>query len=113
GRWSRPTHRDRGSRGARTDRIEHDRGRPPAQPPHRDRDLRKPGPAGRRTTSVRGSLMHGARLRARRTRGEGEVRMKRLGGVAVALMMLIVGTARGQTVVKPGFNMFSVDQDAE
>jgi len=39
--------------------------------------------------------------------------MKRLGGVAVALMMLIVGTARGQTVVKPGFNMFSVDQDAE
>jgi Zn-dependent protease with chaperone function len=40
--------------------------------------------------------------------------MKRLHGIAlVALMTLAVGTASGQTVVRPGFNIFSVDQDVE
>ena len=40
--------------------------------------------------------------------------MKRFHGIALAaLMMLTVGTASGQTVVRPGFNMFSVDQDVE
>jgi len=40
--------------------------------------------------------------------------MKRLIGIAlVAVMTLAVGTASGQTVVKPGFNVFSVNQDVE
>src|ERR1700675_3789964 len=40
--------------------------------------------------------------------------MKQLYGIALAaLMTLAVGTASGQTVVKPGFNVFSVDQDVE
>ena len=40
--------------------------------------------------------------------------MKRLHAIAfVALMTLPVGTASGQTIVKPGFNVFSVDQDVE
>jgi Zn-dependent protease with chaperone function len=40
--------------------------------------------------------------------------MKRLHGIAVvAFMTLAVGTASGQTVVRPGFNIFSVDQDVE
>ena len=40
--------------------------------------------------------------------------MKRLYSIAlVAFMTLAVGTASGQTVVRPGFNIFSVDQDVE
>jgi beta-barrel assembly-enhancing protease len=40
--------------------------------------------------------------------------MKRLQSILlVAFMTLAVGTASGQTVVKPGFNLFSVDQDVE
>jgi Zn-dependent protease with chaperone function len=40
--------------------------------------------------------------------------MKRFQGVALAaLMTLAVGNASGQTVVRPGFNVFSVDQDVE
>jgi len=40
--------------------------------------------------------------------------MKKLHGIAlVALMTLTVGTASGQTVVRPGFNVFSVNQDVE
>jgi len=35
------------------------------------------------------------------------------GIVLVGLMTLVVGTASGQTVVRPGFNIFSVDQDVE
>src|SRR4029077_7801844 len=31
----------------------------------------------------------------------------------VGLMTLAVGTASGQTVVRPGFNVFSIDQDVE
>jgi Zn-dependent protease with chaperone function len=40
--------------------------------------------------------------------------MKRLQGIAlIALMTLAAGMASGQTIVKPGFNIFSVDQDVE
>jgi Zn-dependent protease with chaperone function len=40
--------------------------------------------------------------------------MKRPIGIAlVAAMTLFVGTASGQTIVKPGFNVFSVAQDVE
>src|SRR4249920_3407520 len=40
--------------------------------------------------------------------------MKMLGAIVlVALTTLAVGTASGQTVVRPGFNVFSVDQDVE
>jgi len=40
---------------------------------------------------------------------------KRFGIALVAIMTMIVvaGSASGQTVVKPGFNVFSVDQDVE
>jgi Zn-dependent protease with chaperone function len=40
--------------------------------------------------------------------------MKKLDAIMlVALMTLAVGTASAQTVVRPGFNVFSVDQDVE
>ena len=40
--------------------------------------------------------------------------MKRLLGIAlIALTTLAVGNASGQTLVRPGFNVFSVDQDVE
>jgi Zn-dependent protease with chaperone function len=39
--------------------------------------------------------------------------MKRLCGIALVALMTLTVSASGQTVVKPGFNMFSVDQDAE
>jgi beta-barrel assembly-enhancing protease len=40
--------------------------------------------------------------------------MKRLHGIAqLVIMVLAVGTAHAQTVVRPGFNIFSADQDVE
>ena len=40
--------------------------------------------------------------------------MKRLHGIAlVAIMTVAAGTASAQTIVRPGFNIFSVDQDVE
>ena len=34
-------------------------------------------------------------------------------GIALVAMAFIVATAGAQTVVRPGFNIFSVDQDVE
>jgi Zn-dependent protease with chaperone function len=38
----------------------------------------------------------------------------RLSGIAILLLAVsVAGTAQGQTVVRPGFNVFSIDQDVE
>src|SRR5439155_18363329 len=103
----RSTHPDARTRRGRAGGEQRFRGRPAAEPPRRGRDLCQRG------TARPGGARGGVPMIPEVARGARVVLRRLSRARAAALPLLVACPAAAQTVVQPGFNVFTVDQDVE